>query len=92
MEKYDVDELYKKESLTVNEACYLLGDIPNQNVYEKLGNGRLKYRLEKGENGLYVKKILTKSLYDYILSARGEIYRRAERYKLPSVVPDNLKD
>ena len=35
MEKYDVDELYQKESLTVKEACYLLGNIPNQNVYER---------------------------------------------------------
>lgn len=92
MEKYDVDELYQKESLTVKEVCYLLGNIPNQNVYEKMANGRLQYRIEKAENGMSVKKVLTKSLYEYILKMRGEIYRRAERYRLPSFVPDNLKE
>lgn len=91
MEKYDVDELYQKESLTVKEVCYLLGNIPNQNVYEKMANGRLQYRIEKAENGMSVKKVLTRSLYEYILKMRGEIYRRAERYRLPSFVPDNLK-
>lgn len=92
MAKYDVDKLYSQEAVTVREAAYLLGSIPNQNVYEKLENGRLEYKTEETTNGYPIKKVLTKSLYNYILKMRGELYRRAEKYRLPSIVPDNLKE
>jgi len=92
MAKYNVDELYQKESVTVREAAYLLGGIPKQNVYEKIANGRLERYIGDSEEDSSPRRILTKSLYNYILKMRGEIYRRAEKYRLPSVVPDNLKD
>lgn len=92
MAKYDVDKLYSQGSVTVREAAYLLGGIPNQNVYEKLESGRLNWVFGESKSGSQIKRVLTKSLYNYILKMRGELYTRADKYRLPNVVPDNLKE
>jgi len=84
MAKYNVDELYKKELLTVPEAAYLMGGIPLQNVYIKLEKGTIEEREVENKHGNPVKRVVTESLYDYILKRRGELLRRIDRYRLPT--------
>jgi hypothetical protein len=88
----DVNKLYSQDTVSIKEAMYLLGDIPNQNVYDKLLRGRIEFVLTPKKDGREVKRIKTKSLYNYILRQKGELYRRADRYRLPTITLDNLKD
>jgi hypothetical protein len=91
--KYDKDELWRKEDLSVPEAAYLLGGIPLQNVYRKLDNGVIEY--VKGESDFtkrISKRIVTKSLFNYILKRRGQLYARADKFRLPSEENETNRD
>jgi len=81
--KYNVEELYAKELLSVAEVAYLLGSIPQQNVYAKLQNGQLEWVERQFSENRMAKKVYTKSVYEYILKRKGILYRNADKYRLP---------
>lgn len=82
MAKYDKEELWKKEYLKVPEMAYLL-NIARQNAYSMVDKGVFSTRTARGENGRKIIVVPRSEVYDYILKRRAELYKRADKYRLP---------
>lgn len=88
--KYDVDELYSKKTLNLQEASFLLGGMPLQNIYRLIKTGKVESVYYKSyRNKRIVRNIVTKSLLDYILQRRGRLLTMADKYKLPTTRNEN---
>ena len=84
MKQYNVNELYEKKWLTVDEVAYLLGGINLNNLYTKFNSGALKYSFVDNGKGKDVRRVDSRDLFEYIAKRKRELLIAAERLQLPT--------
>lgn len=87
MTQQEVDQLYEKPFLTVNEVAQLL-DISNQSAYDIITRGTLKYytvdKNDKFGTHRSMYKVPKDELISYVLEKRRELLEKLDKYRLPS--------
>lgn len=88
MKKYNVNELYKKKWLNLDEVAFLVGGISRGNVYIKMRNGQLPFKYKTNSRNKDVARIDSKDVYDYVLRRRNQLMLSINRLPLPTTEID----